>query len=158
MDKILRATLSDILDDVPINGARLTPTSPIKQLIDDYQYYAGASAALDDYQVAWTGGEFKTHIAQLTPEQQLILLYRYAESRGEQMDDRRDNAAKRWQRVVTKVVVWTLCICAIMMVGAVSMVAVRSGHGPSNEVVSAFFEMAVKIARVLMSNGKGGEF
>lgn len=156
MSNLIEQILDDIDDQHALEESRLSSNAVLKQLVDDYQYYASMDQRLPDFNPVWTGAEIKQHIALLKPEQQLALLYDYMEGRDEKLDERRGNPDKKLKRWLLKGGAITIAVCLVMLFGAITVIAVRSGTLPSNGVVEAFLETATEITKLLFS--KGGDY
>lgn len=156
VNDVVADLLSDLDDTLPISAIKLAGNPALKQLVGDYQHFASLSTRTADYDATWSGAEFKNRITLLKSEQQVMLLYRYLDATDAIVDERRDSPAQRLQRQLIRIVIGATAVCAVMLFGAITVIAVRSGKLPSNELVDTFLETATEIVKLLFENSKAG--
>lgn len=127
--------------------------SPLQTLIKTYREKSAHNDNAPNLTPTSTGLDLKEGIEKLSIEDQVSMLYAYlSDSKrivpmetAEQLEDRK---FRRW---TLKAIVWVICFAIVMLFGAVTAIAVRTGALPSNEVVGTFLEFAGEIVHVIFA-------
>lgn len=134
--------------------------TPLHNLVKSYREKSAHNDNAPNLTDVSVGDDLKSGIGKLPVEDQVSMLYQYLvdakrimpTETTEQIEDRK---TKRW---MIKAFVWVLSFITVMLFGAVTAIAVRSGAAPSNELVSTFLEFAGEIVHVIFAGpGKVGE-
>lgn len=131
--------------------------SPLQQLIADYSELSAHNDNAPNLTELSTGADLKTGIQKLDIEQQVKLLYRYLVNAKRLNDESpaelEDRKMRHWS---IKFAMWCFAFVVVMLLGAVTAIAVRTGAAPSNELVSTFLDTASGVVRLLFSSGHSG--
>jgi hypothetical protein len=125
--------------------------APLHNLIKVYREKSAHNDNAPNLTDLSTGLDLKEGIEKLSEEDQIVLLHQYLvdskrilpEETPAQIEDR------QLKRFVIKAAVWIIGFIAVMLFGAVTAIAYRSGVLPSNEVIGTFLEFAGEIVHVI---------
>ena len=147
---LVKEVLSGV-SDVRLLADHHPGTSPLQTLIKTYREKSAHNDNAPNLTATSTGLDLKEGIEKLPVEDQVGMLYIYlTDSKRivpvetpEQLEDRK---LRHW---VIKAIIWVISFMGVMLFGAITAIAVRTGVLPSNEVVGTFLELAGEIVHLI---------
>lgn len=147
---LVRTVLAGVSDGMKLSDHKAGPT-PLHRLLKLYEEKASRNDAAPNPTPDFTGADLKNGIEKLSVEDQVELVYGYLENcnRLAPIESPAEVEDRKLKHLAVKIFLWGSLVVILMLFGAVTAIAVRTGALPSNEVVSTFLEFAGDIVDVI---------
>lgn len=157
---LLNQILSDIGDDKLLSDYRDEASEPLAKavlgLVSDYRDKGLSNTHYRSLPANATGADLKQAIALMDSEDQISLIYQYnATRRGAVADGQtclenpKDRDERQFRHSILRVVVYVVCGCLMMMVGAVCAIGIRTGVITGGPFLDAFLATVMEAIKIL---------
>lgn len=153
MSSLVEAVLAGISDTKLLTDHHESH-SALHVLIESYSEEALRNDVVPNLTPTSTGADLKHGITKMEIEDQVRMLYVYLlhlKKIGPQ-ENPEDQEDRRFKRFALKLGLSVISFLTVMLIGAVTAIAVHTGAAPSNEVVSTFLKTASEIVSLIFSH------
>jgi hypothetical protein len=149
---LVREVLNGVADERLLSNHHAGAT-PLQNLVKTYREKSAHNDNAPNLTDVSVGSDLKSGIGNLPVEDQVSMLYQYLVDAkrivpAETVDQIEERKLKH---TAIKAFIWVAGFVVVMLFGAVTTIAVRTGAAPSNELVSTFLEFAGEIVHLIFA-------
>lgn len=154
---LVHAILKGIADHRPIDNHISIP-SPLRDLIEQYNKVAINNDNLPNILASSTGADLKKAVGMMDPEIQVAILHKYSvatktlDTPTVYAEDPVRVDERRFRLYVAKLLITGVIVLALIVIGAVIALSVKSGAIANEGLISTIMTTATEIIKVILGS------